>query len=145
MADVDNEKAAEGYLGTFSSERGEPDLTFDIGGRKTLAIENRVDGEHRVEVPAAEADVVSSEVGNNLHAPCIDIDVPIRVVPSTTPGHGHLYIDVPMDWDHYLAILTALVDAGVVERGYVMASECRKATHVRLPWVKKVPEEVPFP
>lgn len=142
---ANTEKHAKEYLGTFSSERGEPDPTFDTGGRPTLAIEKRVDGEHRIPADPADADVVSSDLGNDMHAPCIDIDIPIRVIPSTTPGHGHLYIDMPVTWDHYLDILHALAAARIVEPGYVMASECRKATHVRLPWVKKVPEEVPLP
>lgn len=139
------EKAATAYLGSFSSERHEPDPTFDLGGRRALAIIQSADGEVRTDAAIEEADVVSSELGNGLHAPCIDVDVPMRIVPSTTPGHGHLYIDVAMDWEQYIAILEALAAAGVVERGYVMASEFRKGTHVRLPWVKKAPEEVPFP
>lgn len=62
---------------------------------------------------------------------------PAFVVPSTTPGHGHLYVDKAMTWDTYQDLLGALVDAGVLEPGYVGASEARGWTCVRLPWVRK--------
>ena len=35
------------------------------------------------------------------------------------------------------------VDGGVVEEGYLNASRTRKATFVRLPWVRKPTEETP--
>lgn len=59
------------------------------------------------------------------------------VVPSTTPGHGHLYVDHPTTWEAYQKLLNALVDHGILEPGYVGASEDRGWTCVRLPWVRK--------
>lgn len=59
------------------------------------------------------------------------------VVPSTTPGHGHLYVDHAMPWENYQKLLNNLVDYGVLEPGYVGASEERGWTCVRLPWVRK--------
>lgn len=89
----------------------------------------------------AEHNVVTSMlVDSELHAPVIDIDVPHRLVPSTTPGHSHLYIDVPMEWEQFDAILEALADAGVVEEGYYRASMARGFSTVRLPHVKKEPK-----
>ena len=50
-----------------------------------------------------EADIVSSEVAHTkgykaltqkqLHTFVVDIDLPATLVPSSTPGHSHLYID----------------------------------------------------
>lgn len=62
---------------------------------------------------------------------------PAFVIASTTPGHGHLYVDKAMTWSTYQDLLGALVNAGVLEPGYVGASEARGWTCVRLPWVRK--------
>ena len=141
---------AEDHVGTFDSVRGKP-FAFDTYGRVTYRVDGNGEGvEVRTPVDVADADGVSSEIqvaGFNitpgLHAPCIDIDHVVRVVESSTPGHGHLYIDVAMTWDHYVAILDALAAAGVVEQGYYRASLLRKGTHLRLPWVRK-PEADPL-
>lgn len=66
-----------------------------------------------------------------MHAPALDIDVPARLVPSSTPGHSHLYIDVPMDWATYSNLLRALGAAGILETGYVEASIRQGATFLR--------------
>lgn len=58
-------------------------------------------------------------------------------VASTTPGHGHLYVDHAMDWQTYQKMLNELVTPGILEPGYVGASEDRGWTCVRLPWVRK--------
>jgi len=67
-------------------------------------------------------------------------------VPSSTPGHGHLYIDTILWWDEYEALLQAFAWSGLLEPGYAGASIRRRATHLRLPWVKKHEpgESVPF-
>lgn len=85
------------------------------------------------------AQVATSEMPNTggMHAPVLDIDVPAFLVPSSTYGHSHLYIDAPMQWERYAELLKALGDAGVLEPGYVGASLARKHTAVRLPWVRK--------
>jgi len=102
-----------------------------------------------------EADIVSSELFCGFledipsgvappmkHRVMLDIDVPAVLVPSSTPGHHHLYIDVYVTWDKYVVLLDALADCGVVERGYVSASKERGFTAVRLPWVRrKTPRE----
>jgi len=71
------------------------------------------------------------------HRLVIDIDHRVKVEESTTPGHFHLYIDVPMVWEAAVDILEALARGGVVEPGYVEASKARGYTAVRVPWVKK--------
>lgn len=71
------------------------------------------------------------------HALLLDLDVPAYLVPSSTPGHSHLYVDVHIPQGKYMALLKALADAGVIEVGYQLASETRGATALRLPWIKK--------
>ena len=62
---------------------------------------------------------------------------PAFVIPSSTPGHGHLYVDKAMPWNTYQTLLNKLVELDVLEPGYVGASEERGWTCVRLPWVRK--------
>lgn len=73
------------------------------------------------------------------HALVLDIDMPTWLMPSTTPGHYHLYIDVPGGIPHekWTALMVALRDAGVIEHGYMGASLDRGWSCVRLPWVAK--------
>lgn len=71
------------------------------------------------------------------HLPCIDVDVPAKLVPSSTPGHHHLYIDVPMSWHDYCDLLDVMARCGIVEEGYVAAAKARGQTSCRLPGVRK--------
>lgn len=75
--------------------------------------------------------------GNMWHRIVLDIDAPVKLVPSSTEGHFHLYIDVAVQWDEYKELLEALVGAGVLEEGYVEASIREGYTSARLPWIKK--------
>lgn len=72
-----------------------------------------------------------------MHRPLLDIDMPAKLIPSTTPGHFHLFIDREMPWCQYARLLRALGRAGILEPGYVTASLERGYSAVRLPWVKK--------
>lgn len=84
------------------------------------------------------ANVVSSLLTNGKHAPAIDVDVKARLVPSSTPGHSHLYIDHEMPWDDYLLLLRVLTQVGVVQKGFYDSAVRRGTTLLRLPHVKKV-------
>jgi len=90
-----------------------------------------------VEVERDDANLIGSICDDGKHMPVLDFDLPARYVPSSTPGHGHLYIDVPMTWEQHEAILVALRDAGVIQPGFANASIARKATMCRPEWVKK--------
>lgn len=81
--------------------------------------------------------LVSSLCGDGMHMPVLDLDVPHRYEPSSTPGHGHLYLDVPMTWDAYVKLLGALADAGIIEEGFARLSIERGASFVRKPGVIK--------
>ena len=86
-----------------------------------------------------EANVMSSQVaGSKKHKVVLDIDHVVKVLPSSTEGHHHLFIDKEITWKQYLRIIKAFVNAGIVEPGYLGASRDRRFTAVRLPWVKKV-------
>lgn len=84
------------------------------------------------------ANLVTSATGRgDWHLPVLDLDVPHRYVPSSTEGHGHLYLDTPLPWDAYVKLLRALSEAGILEYGYVDASIEKGATMVRKPGVLK--------
>ena len=74
---------------------------------------------------------------DDIHWPCIDLDLPARLVPSSTKGHFHLYIDRPVMWDAYVKLLDALVNADLVEVGYRDAAVAQGGTTVRMPHIKK--------
>lgn len=86
-----------------------------------------------------DAHVASSLVRDTkLHKVVIDVDHEAVLVPSSTPGHHHLYVDIPpVRWDDYVSFLQAAAKIGLVEQGYVDASIERGHTDVRLPWVQK--------
>lgn len=89
------------------------------------------------EMVECAANVISSEGENGLHYPVLDIDFPAYVVPSSTPGHVHLYIEKGMPWEAYSKLLIALADAHIIQEGYLEACLARRMTFVRLPWVSK--------
>jgi len=127
------------------------DPTFDIGQRTLRVVrftsanplQDEYDGDDEDTVTTTdleEATVVSSDMTTKdgyYHQPVIDFDIPVRLVPSSTPGHSHLYIDTPTSGAAYFQLLRALVDCGYVQPGYADASERRGHSDVRLPWIKK--------
>lgn len=82
-----------------------------------------------------EANLIGSQCGywGDTHMPIIDLDVPHTYVPSTTEGHGHLYIDVSMSWRKYERILRALADAEVLGWAEYVRAVDRRGTFVRKP------------
>ena len=67
-----------------------------------------------------------------------DVDIPMVVIPSTTPGHNHVYFpNTHVSKNELFNVLDALASAGIVERGYAEASKARGFTALRLPWVRK--------
>ncbi len=112
--------------------------------RVLYRIEADENGERIGDVPATEQDatLVSSEiVDSDLHAPAIDLDIPAYLIPSSTPGHSHLYIDAEISWEKYERLLFAMADAGIIEEGYYLASVARHGSFLRRPGVLKLTPE----
>lgn len=117
-------------------------MTYELPmqGQVLAAVEldGPYDAERVLTDDVAQANVITSRVvGTDLHKPVLDLDLPAKLLPSSTTGHFHLLIDRAMSWETYGALLNALADAGLVEPGYVSASLDRGYTAVRLPWVRK--------
>lgn len=81
-------------------------------------------GSEEQKVPNEDGELISSRLrhGKDMHAPVIDLDLPVRLVPSQTKGHAHLYINVPVKWRDYKRLLKALEDAGLCEPGWVASA-----------------------
>jgi hypothetical protein len=86
-----------------------------------------------------EADIIASSIKGSpwKHTIMLDLDVPATLVPSTTEGHSHLYIDVELDYEAYAHLLRALRDAGVIQPGFARQLKARGFTALRLPWKRK--------
>lgn len=80
---------------------------------------------------------LQSEGDSDWHMPVIDLDFPCDLVPSSTPGHFHLYVDRITGHEAYRKVLEAMVEAGWVQRGVLSGFDYRGFTAVRLPWVSK--------
>lgn len=63
--------------------------------------------------------------------------VPAKLVPSSTEGHFHLYLEMEMDWQDYLSLMRLMVGAGLLEKEWVELSERRKMAMLRKPGVRK--------
>ena len=114
---------------------------FKLFGRRTrMLMEDHSNCNEKVycscpqpEAPAETAELICSDTVTGQHKPVIDLDLPVRLVPSGTPGHSHLYIDKGMDAGVFFNLLDAMADAGIVERGYANASRERGYAAVRHP------------
>jgi hypothetical protein len=64
---------------------------------------------------------------------------PIELVPSSTPGHFHLYVEAPLAWDDYLALMRTMAEAGLLEPAWVALCERRRMALLRKPGNEKAP------
>lgn len=123
------------------------DLSFNthehpFPGNVLMAVERMDDYEDETRTPVTnpdDANVVSSifEGTGRYHRPVLDIDFPAALVPSTTPGHFHLYLDKVLTWEKYEKLLRVLAEVGIIEQGYANVSIERRHTAVRVPWIRK--------
>jgi len=118
---------------------------------RVIQFEEDSDQPHATPVPKVdtldEANVILSKVKSghgagfstpmDSHKVLIDIDLPVKLFDSSTPGHHHLYIDKEISWADYRLLLIALERCGIIQRGYLEAALKRGHTTLRLPWVKK--------
>lgn len=81
--------------------------------------------------------LVGSLLLDGRHMPLLDVDVPLtleevrerlrlagytgpfRAPFSSSVGHRHVYVDMPMSWDRMLALLEAAERAGLTNAGYI--------------------------
>lgn len=89
------------------------------------------------EMPLEKANLISSEIAPDRHMPVIDLDFPARIIPSSTQGHGHLYIDTEITWPQYVALLTGFHRAGLIQTAWLTNALADQRTYVRLPHVSK--------
>lgn len=97
-------------------------------------------------VPLIVANSVGSRIisgGNKFmghyagHKPVLDLDMDVMLLPSSTPGHHHLYIDHAIPWNEYSLLLNVLEHVGILQPGYVRASHARRESFLRTPWTRK--------
>lgn len=86
-----------------------------------------------------DGNIITSLIADKLthHKVIIDLDLPAKLIPSSTPGHFHLYVDHEIPFDSYFELLAAMEKCGLIEKGYLGAAKSHGFTGVRLPWVKK--------
>lgn len=80
--------------------------------------------------PGEEPDLIGAYCDDGYYRPVLDIDFPVQIKESETPGHFHLAIDVKMTWEEYEKLLRVLYEVGIIEGGYMRASIERKDTFV---------------
>ena len=85
--------------------------------------------------------LISSRTDDGRQMPILDLDFPHHVEESTTEGHTHLYIDVPMSTFRWAVLMWALKFAGVIELGHFVWSIRRRGNFVRLPGIAKTEAE----
>ena len=120
----------------YKVENLEPSDTLDI----QLRIEQ--DRKEQEVKTKEEANLISSRlVDSDFHMPIFDFDFPCELIPSSSAGHFHFYMYKECTWPQYMAVLTAMAAAGLIEVNYVQASIARRATFVRKPGILKVMED----
>lgn len=79
------------------------------------------------------------------HLPVIDLDLDCSLIPSSTPGHYHLYVNQLITHDNYKKLLEAMVECGIVQHGILEQFNREGFTCVRLPWVSKAQGDRAYP
>lgn len=89
-----------------------------------------------------KANLVTSRVAGDTHIPLIDVDMDAALLPSSTPGHHHLYINKPMSYENYMKLLRVMAEVGIVQNGVLKAAEQQGYTSLRMPHIKKHDEQL---
>lgn len=77
-----------------------------------------------------------------IHSPIIDLDIEHHYVESSTPGHGHLYLNVQLSHAEYLDLLTTLQKYGIVGTGTLKQFDRDGCTSARIPGIRKGIDDV---
>lgn len=94
------------------------------------------------DVDPTKANLVTSKVHpryfmDDMHKVVLDIDMDAALVPSTTPGHFHLYLEKYMPAQVYQRFLKDMAKYGIISEGYAAYAARRGETGARTPWTKK--------
>lgn len=129
-------KRKEYYVQNLDPATVDP-VTWDSEGEFIASVDELLDPEN-VGLPA---NTISSLNTDGTHSPALDIDIPIRIVPSSTPGHCHLFFDdIRLTQDEHEALLHALYVAGIIEPGYYKSSLARNQSILRHNVKKVIPD-----
>lgn len=105
--------------------------------------EDKAGGVHAV-CPEEDANCVISLKANGYHVPMIDIDFPARLVPSSTEGHFHLYLDgIQLSPVKYEKLLRTLFEVGILEEGNYFRYQRDGVSVLRKEGVKKLDDTLP--
>jgi hypothetical protein len=83
------------------------------------------------------ANLFASLTEKGMHAPALDIDFKARLIPSSTIGHYHLYLDKEICWDDYAKLIAVMGEIGLIEPGYAEVSLKKGMTTLRKPGIVK--------
>lgn len=83
--------------------------------------------------------IIGRHTGGGRHRPELEVIVgcDMALIPSSTPGHYHLILDVNLPWYTYTDLLRQARDIGLIEYGYVDAAIRKGYSSIRTPWTKK--------
>lgn len=77
----------------------------------------------------AEATLITSVAGTGgYHLPVLDLDIEHHYEPSSTSGHGHLFLNVPLSQLQMDELTDVLERLGIIQPGYRAAFEARGYT-----------------
>lgn len=119
----------------YDSDAENDERYLAVGAGRANVVSSRLDALPNFTDDPGEARARSED--DVMHAPVLDIDFQVFVIPSSSRGHFHLYIEKPVPWSAYKKLLVALAECGIIQEGYADASIDRGATYVRMPWVTK--------
>lgn len=139
----------------YKKVKEKADAYYDARAKRIAALgkkeqdkleEEAYEGSRYIRIPDVQEDISKAELISSLtpsgkHRPLLDLDIAAAIIPSSTKGHGHLYIDKELTWKQYIKLLNVLADLEIIEPGYRGASIARGYTALRLPWVKKTAKE----
>lgn len=151
----DDEADVADYIGAFDPRRQkyycneiDPEYLMDLTAAELAA---SFSAQPNYKLPIAEADslkevnLISSKVVEDdiiYHSPALDIDIPMELYPSSTPGHWHVYFPtLRLSWLQYNQLMFGLSEAGIIEKGYWAASKSAKASYLRFPGEHKYTKE----
>jgi hypothetical protein len=80
-----------------------------------------------------EWEILRLEEAKRHHMPVIrmlPMSVPFRLLPSSTKGHFHLYVDHAIEWKLYFKLLKSLCKTDVIEKEYFRLAKREKMTCV---------------